>query len=275
MKWIGIYCYQFKSFLVVSDTYLKLITDPPHPGLINAPRGSAVEFRVSKINDIVNVIIPHLKKYTLKTNKRTDFLIFGTIIKLLLENKHKTSQGLQEILNYRGGLNWGLPENLKIAFPLTQPISRTLFNKAAGKLSESLSSEWLAGFCTGESNFFIAISNPKSGGTSIWLRFSIGQDSRDIALLERVVKFFGCGKVYRIKNREVCEFVVTKIDDIINIIIPFFDKHIILGSKHMNYVKFKEAANIIKNKQHLNEVGINKIKELKNSMNKTIKTKID
>lgn len=43
----------------------------------------------------------------------------------------------------------------------------------------------------------------------------------------------------------------------------------------MNYVKFKEAANIIKNKQHLNEGGINKIKELKNSMNKTIKTKID
>lgn len=63
-----------------------------------------MEFLVSKINDIVNVIIPHLEKYSLKTNKRTDFLIFGTIIKLLLENKHKTSQGLQEILNYRGGL---------------------------------------------------------------------------------------------------------------------------------------------------------------------------
>lgn len=82
-------------------------------------------------------------------------MIFGTIIKLLLENKHKTSQGLQEILNYRGGLNWGLrasgiacAENFKIAFPLTQPISRTLFNKAAGKFSESLSPEWLAGFCT-------------------------------------------------------------------------------------------------------------------------------
>nr|ATI20582.1 LAGLIDADG endonuclease [Ophiognomonia clavigignenti-juglandacearum] len=63
----------------------------------------------------------------------------------------------------------------------------------------------------GESNFFIALSNPKGSGTSTRLRFSIGQDSRDIALLESVVKFFGCGKVYRIKNREVCEFVVTKV----------------------------------------------------------------
>lgn len=89
------------------------------------------------------------------------------------------------------------------------------------------------------------------------------------------MNFFCCGKVYRIKNREVCEFVVTRIDDIINIIIPFFDKHFILGSKHMNYIKFKEAATLIKNKQHLNEEGIYKIKELKNSMNKTIKTLVD
>jgi len=68
---------------------------------------SAVEFRVSKINDIVNVIIPHFEKYCLITNKRTDFLIFSAIIKMLLDNQHKTPQGLQEILNYRGGLNWG------------------------------------------------------------------------------------------------------------------------------------------------------------------------
>lgn len=127
---------------------------------------SAVEFRVSKISDIVNVIIPHLEKYSLKTNKKTDFSIFSSIIKLLLENKHKTPEGLQEIINYRAGLNWGLPENLKISFPLTQPISRTLFNKTDGKLTESISPEWLAGFCTGESNFFIAISNRKGGGTS-------------------------------------------------------------------------------------------------------------
>lgn len=116
----------------------------------------------------------------------------------------------------RGGLNWGLrasgiacAENLKISFPLTQPIFRTLFNKAAGKFSESLSPECLGGFCTGESNFFIAVSNPKGSGTSTWLRFAIAQDSIDIALFspgssipgsprgeQSVVKFFGCGVVW-------------------------------------------------------------------------------
>lgn len=144
---------------------------------------STVEFRVNKINDLINVIIPHFENWMLKTNKRTDFLIFATIVKLLSENKHKTQQGLQEILNYRGGLNWGLPEKLEIAFPLTQPVSRALINKVAGKLPDNISPEWLAGFCTGESNFFIVISNSSGKGTYTWLRFSIGQDSWDISLL--------------------------------------------------------------------------------------------
>lgn len=68
------------------------------------------------------------------------------------------------------------------------------------------------------------------------------------------------------KNRSVCEFIVTKIDNIVNYIIPFFDKHNIKGSKESNYLDFKSAALIIKNKEHLKEDGIalNKILLLKN-----------
>lgn len=76
-----------------------------------------VEFRVSKINELFNVIIPHLEKHSLKTNKYTDFRIHTQIVKLMLANKHKTAEGQQEILNSRGALNWGLPGNLKQAFP--------------------------------------------------------------------------------------------------------------------------------------------------------------
>jgi len=67
-------------------------------------------------------------------------------------------------------------------------------------------------------------------------------------------------------KRPVCEFVVTKIDLILKYIIPFFDKHPILGSKHLNYLDFKSAAYIIKNKEHLNAdggVGLEQILQLK------------
>ena len=68
------------------------------------------------------------------------------------------------------------------------------------------------------------------------------------------------------KNRLVCEFIVTKINHIVNHIIPFFDKYNIKGSKHGDFLDFKSAALIIKNKEHLNQdgVGLKKILLLKN-----------
>ena len=132
--------------------------------------------------------------------------------------------------------------------------------KIEDNILKILSSEWVAGFSTGESNFFITIS-----GTKVWLRFSIGQDSRDILLLKNLVKFFNCGYIAQYKNRKVCEFITTKIKDIIMHIIPFFDQYKIEGSKYNDYIKFKEAAFLIKNKEHLTETGFNKIIELKKS----------
>lgn len=66
--------------------------------------------------------------------------------------------------------------------------------------------------------------------------------------MKKIVHFFGCGYVSNYKNRLVCEFIVTKIDDIVKHIIPFFEQHQILGSKHINFIFFNNAALIIKNK---------------------------
>jgi hypothetical protein len=79
------------------------------------------------------------------------------------------------------------------------------------------------------------------------------------------VNFFGCGYVVKYEKREVCEFIVTKIDHIILHIIPFFDKYPIIGSKCLNYLNFCKAANIIKNKEHLNidGKGLEQILQLK------------
>ena len=182
----------------------------------------------------------------------------------MLEKKHNTLEGFKEILEYRVSLNWGLSQSLKESFPSIVPAKRI---EIESNILSNLSSEWVAGFSAGESNFFIATS-----GKYVWLRFSIGQDSRDLFLLKSLVEFFNCGYVTQYKNRKVCEFVVTKIKDIIINIIPFFDKYKIQGelapTKYNDYLNFKEAAFMVNNKEHLTEKGLNKIIELKNSMNK-------
>jgi hypothetical protein len=65
------------------------------------------------------------------------------------------------------------------------------------------------------------------------------------------------------EKRALCEFIITKIDLIVEHVIPFFDKYPILGSKQSNFLDFKSAAYIIKNKEHLNEKGLKEILELK------------
>ena len=127
----------------------------------------------------------------------------------------------------------------------------------------------MAGISTGEYNFFITVQKSKTkSGIATSLRFSIAQDTRDISLLESFVYFFGSGYIAKYKNRLVFEFVVTKIDDIVNNIIPFFEKHKIIGSKYSNFLDFKSAALIIKNKDHLKQdgIGMNKILWLKKNI---------
>jgi len=220
---------------------------------------STVEFRVSDITSLKNLILPHFEKYPLLTNKYKDFIIFKQIVLLMSDNKHTNLEGLKEILEQRASLNWGLSKSLKESFPLIVGVKKiTVYNN----IFNNICYEWLAGFSSGESNFYIAISRNK-----VWLRFSVAQDSRDLLLLNSLVRFFNCGYVSQYKNREVCEFVATKINDIIIHIIPFFDEYKIKGTKYNDYLKFKEAAVLIKNKEHLTEKGLNKIIDLKKSMN--------
>lgn len=65
------------------------------------------------------------------------------------------------------------------------------------------------------------------------------------------------------KNRSVCEFIVTKMEHIVNHIIPFFDNYQIRGSKNSDFLDFKSAALIINNKEHLKEDGLKKVLQLK------------
>ena len=46
---------------------------------------STVEFRVSTLKDIVNIIIPHFDNYPLITQKFSDYILFKQIVFLMLD----------------------------------------------------------------------------------------------------------------------------------------------------------------------------------------------
>jgi hypothetical protein len=80
----------------------------------------------------------------------------------------------------------------------------------------------VAGFTTGEGCFFIRLSNnPAKPRVQVQLAFIIGQHVRDKVLMNSLVSYFGCGRYIALNNKSFGEFVVTKFDNFINIIIPF------------------------------------------------------
>jgi len=121
---------------------------------------------------------------------------------------------------------------------------------------------------TGEGCFFIRLSNnPAKQRVQVQLAFIIGQHVRDKVLMNSLVSYFGCGRYIALNNKSFGEFVVTKLDNLINIIIPFFDKYKIEGDKFKDFQDWCRAAELMKNKAHLTPSGLEEIRKLKYGMN--------
>src|SRR5262245_6321627 len=76
----------------------------------------SIMYRVTSLEDLMSVIIPHFNKYPLLTQKHADFLLFKEIVDLMSNKVHLTIEGLNKIIAIRASMNLGLPEELKVAF---------------------------------------------------------------------------------------------------------------------------------------------------------------
>jgi len=70
------------------------------------------------------------------------------------------------------------------------------------------------------------------------LSFKLTQHARDEKLIRSLVEYLGCGNVYK----EVVEFKITKLDDLSDKIIPFFQRTPIKGVKLLDYLDFVKGA---------------------------------
>jgi hypothetical protein len=105
-------------------------------------------------------------------------------------------------------------------------------------------------------------------GFQVVISFSISQHVRDELLLTKFIEYLGCGKIEKVSTRpDIVTFVVYKFSDILEKIIPFFQRYSLQGIKYLDYKDFCEVANIMVNKSHLTLEGLKKIKSLKSGMN--------
>jgi LAGLIDADG endonuclease len=232
-------------------------------GSITDQDDKATTFRVGSI-DKLEVIINHFDKYPLITQKLADYLLFRQAFELIKNKEHLTPEGLNKLVSIRASMNKGLSDHLKVALPYV-----TLAQRPLVKLPLQIERQWLAGFAEGEACFSITINTSKSHklGFVVYLRFRITQHSRDVLLIDSLVNSFGCGKVEQDPRGSAVTFVVQKISDITEKIIPFFDKYPLQGIKAKDFEDFKKAANLMQSKAHLTKEGLEQIRIIKSGMN--------
>jgi len=252
---IGLYK-KDKSILELIKFYLG------NKGNILKQSKDSIQYRVGSLRDINNVIIPHFDKYPLITKKKADFILFKQIINLINNKEHLTIKGLHKIIALKSSLNLGLSDDLKKSFPEIIPVSRPLVENY-----NIINPYWLAGFTSGEGCFSINLkkSTKYRTGFNVGLVFKLTQHIRDKELLVNLIKYLECGNIY--SNLDYIDYTVYKLEDLIVKIIPFFDKYNIIGKNNKYYQLFKEAIQLIKNKEHLTIEGLNIISNIKDKMN--------
>ena len=111
----------------------------------------------------------------------------------------------------------------------------------------------------------IAKSSESSTGYQVYLSFTIAQHVRDELLMKCLVDYFNCGKLTRKIN--VYEYQVFKFSEIEKFVV-FFDKYPILGEKAKDLFDFCIVSDLMKSKHHLTELGVAKIRKIKEGMNR-------
>jgi len=229
------------------------------------------KYKVYSIDQLNNIIIPHFKTYYLLTQKRVDFEFFSKIVEIIKNKEHLTMEGLQKIVNLKTALNLGIKDDLLRNFPETNIMERCIYDNSNISIPNP---NWLSGFSEGESCFYISIYKSKRSiiGSAVQLVFKITQHSRDKKLLVSISKYLGCGRVEKRKGN-ACDYVVTSVKFFEENILPFFKTNPLYGSKSLELAAFIKAFLILKDKEHLNEQGIEELRKIKVLMNTKRKKK--
>jgi hypothetical protein len=83
--------------------------------------------------------------------------------------------------------------------------------------------------------------------------------------MKSLIDYLGYGRLSR--KRDIYELQVSKFSDVEKIV-AFFEKYPILGEKAKDFIDFSITLGLMKNKVHLTESGVAKIRIIKEGMNR-------
>ena len=228
-------------------------------GRVHEGKKSA-HYTVERFEDVVNVIIPHFKKYPLQSAKSIDFDLWSKCVEIMANKEHLTPSGLKKIVKFKSALNKGLPEYLANDPHFSDVMERPVFQVSP----EPLNPYWVSGFSEGDSSFFVSISEKSK---QVRIIYAIKLNNRETPLVVKLQEFFkGSGFISHDKNNMVT-YSIASIKSINEFLVPTFDTHRFSGNKLTNYIIWKEVLGLINSNAHLTPEGLDKVRDLKSTLN--------
>ena len=104
-------------------------------------------------------------------------------------------------------------------------------------------------------------------GYQVLPEFVIVQHERDRQILENFKTYFKCGYV-KINNKDRLCYIVRKQAHLVNIIVPFFERHKLKTKKRIDFEKFRQIVYKMEKKEHLTDSGFKEIQKIIKDMRK-------
>jgi hypothetical protein len=227
-------------------------------GHIHISPNNDATFEVSRLFDLLNVIIPFFDKYPLQSVKAMDdYILWKKCIELIVIKADLRMEGLDEIRRIKESINKGLPAELsKVYFNVKQ--TDRLAYKAGDILIDPF---WISGYTEGDRSF-IAIIN--TNDKQVRTFYQVGLNEREIFLSMKIQSFFGNVGYIRQDSTNAYVYQVVRTTDLVNVIIPHFNKFPLKGKKLQNFLIWSEIVTLMSTKAHLTSEGWAKITQLKN-----------
>ena len=133
-----------------------------------------------------------------------------------------------------------------------------------------LNAQWIVGFVDGEGCFHIGINKNQEMtlGVQVLPEFTVVQHQVDEQVLYGLKDYFGCGVVRKNHETRKC-YRVRGHHNLLNKILPFFEKHQLKTRKRVDFAKFRKVVRLMDQQEHLKAEGLEKIRRIKSAMNST------
>lgn len=136
--------------------------------------------------------------------------------------------------------------------------------------NSSIDPWFITGFTDAEASFMVVFqkSSKAKNGFFITTRFKISLHVRDIEILEKFKVYFGVGSLQSSgKGRNSVDFVVKSREELIERVLPHFDKYPLITKKRIDYELFKRIIIMMDKKEHLSRSGFEEIVRIRSSLN--------